>query len=263
MDSGLEGRTALVTGGTRGIGFAIASALRGEGMDVAILARDRDALDAAVNRLGDDHALGVVADLTDRAQVDRAVDEVVEWRGQLNVVVNNAGPPMQAGPIAELGDDNWMSTFDAKTMGAVRIARAVLPRIADDGSGRIINITGVTHRSLIPNAGITGMANGAMSAFTRYLAAEAAERRVLVNAVCPGLTRTEGWVERAEKIGAEQGISGEQFLANMVERLGLQLGRWAEPAEIANYVTFLASDLATFMTGQVLLVDGGQSKAVT
>lgn len=260
MESGLPGRTALITGGSRGIGFAIAEALSAEGVAVAIAARHRDQLDTAVERLGPDAvALPLVADLTERDSVDRMVAAAAEWRGGLNILVNNAGPIMQSGKISETADGPWADTFGTKAMGTIRASRAALNVLADDGSGRIINITGVTTKTLIPNAGISGITNAALTAFTRYLAAEAAGRRILVNAVCPGMTLTQGWYDRAQLLADQQKITRDAFFAGIVDQLGILAGRWAEPREIANTVVFLASDLASYITAQTITVDGGIS----
>lgn len=256
MDSGLTDRVALVTGATRGIGFAVARALRAEGARVAILARNKDDLDSAAAKLGGD-TLPVVADLTDRDAVDRAVEQVVDWGGALNVVVNNAGPLLRGGGVAELDDEPWLGAFDTKLMGMVRVCRAALPALATDGTGRIVNISGESAKTVMLNAGVTAATNAGVLALTKYLASEAAPRRVLVNAVVPGMTHTEGWQTRAEATG-----DADTFFAGTVERLGILTGRWAEPAEIANAVVFLASDLASYVTGATLVVDGGQAKGI-
>lgn len=260
MNTGLAGRVALVTGGTRGIGFAIAEALVAEGARVALLARTQADLDAAIGRLGGaDHAAGFAVDLNDPAAVDEAVDAAADWGGGINVVINNAGPPMQSGTVAELTDDPWMDTYRTKAGGMIRVARAAMRHLPDDGTGSIVNISGVTAASMIPNAGVTGMTNSAVQTFSKYLAAELGPRNIRVNALCPGMTLTEGWLTRGEGAAAAQGISRDEFFAGMVQRLGLVLGRWAEPREIANAAVFLASDLASFVTGQVLVADGGQA----
>lgn len=260
METGLKDRIAVVTGGTRGIGFAIAEGLVAEGARVALLARTKDDLDAAVERLGGAAcAAGFVADLTDPASVDAAIDAAAGWGGGINVVINNAGPPMQSGTVAELTDDPWMDTYRTKAGGMIRVARAAMRHLPDDGTGCIVNISGVTAVSMIPNAGVTGMTNSAVQTFSKYLAAELGPRNIRVNAVSPGMTLTEGWLSRGAGAAAAQGITPEEFFAGMVQRLGLVLGRWAQPREIANMAVFLASDLASFVTGQIVVVDGGQS----
>jgi 3-oxoacyl-[acyl-carrier protein] reductase len=152
--------------------------------------------------------------------------------------------------------------LDAKLLGFHRVASAALPLLSESGSGRIINVAGATAFTLVPNAGVTGITNSAVLALTNYLASEAAKRNVLVNAVSPGMTLTEGWISRHEAMGNGQGKTGEEVRDGMTAALGIRIGRWAETAEIANVVVFLASDLASYITGSVLEVDGGISKAV-
>jgi NAD(P)-dependent dehydrogenase (short-subunit alcohol dehydrogenase family) len=154
----------------------------------------------------------------------------------------------------------WSSTFDGKAMGMVRVSRAALAVIAEDGSGSIVNISGLTAATLIPNAGVTGVTNAGVQAFTGYLASEAAAKSVRVNAVCPGMTDTEGWRTRLAAMGEAQGKSAEDVRTGMTGMLGIRLGRWASPAEIASAVVFLASDAASYITGEVIRVDGGLVK---
>jgi 3-oxoacyl-[acyl-carrier protein] reductase len=264
MRAGLEGRVAIVTGGSRGIGLAVVRALSREGAHVVVLARGRSAdLDLAVATVeGPGEVVAIEADVTSRESVDRAVQRATEWRGALDVVVNNAGPPLTGGPIATVDDAVWANALDVKTLGAVRVSRAALPLLSDDGSGRIINVTGATAKAILPNAAVSAVANAALQAVTGYLATEAASRNVRVNAVCPRMTSTEGWAQRLEDMGAQQSRPADQVRRGFVEGLGIRVGRWASESEVADAVTFLASDRASYITGHVLVVDGSMTKAV-
>jgi 3-oxoacyl-[acyl-carrier protein] reductase len=260
----LKGRVALVTGASRGIGYAIAEAFYQHGARVAALARDKDALDAAVARIdASGSVLAVPADVTDTASVRAAVAAAHAWGGRLDVVVNCAGPQLTPAPLAETPDTVLTSYLDVKLMGFHRVASAALPLITDDGTGRIINIAGQTARTLVPNAGVTGITNAAVIALTSYLASEGAARHVLVNAISPGMTLTEGWISRHEAMAEQQGTSREAVRDGMTKGVGIRLGRWAETAEIAQAAVFLASDLSSYITGQVIEVDGGLTKSVT
>jgi 3-oxoacyl-[acyl-carrier protein] reductase len=262
MTTGLAGRVALVTGASRGIGFAIVRALAEEGVRVAALAREDTALKVAAGKLPrDTEILLVSADVTDSRSVASAVEQAHSWGGRLDIVVNCAGPQLTPSPLSQTPDTVIAEYLDVKLLGFHRVAAAALPVLSDSGAGRIINVAGQTARTLVPNAGVTGIANAAVIAFS-YLASEAAARNVLVNAISPGMTLTEGWLGKHEAMAEQQGRTADQVRDAMTAGAGIRLGRWAQPEEIARSVVFLASDLACYMTGRVLEVDGGLSKSV-
>jgi 3-oxoacyl-[acyl-carrier protein] reductase len=265
MTLGLQDRVALITGASRGIGYAIAKALQEQGVRVALIARDEDALKTAAATLpspGPNDVLTLGADVTDTESVRNAVAKAHSWGGRLDIVVNNAGPQLTPSPLTETPTEALASALDAKLLGFHRVASAALPLLSESGSGRIINIAGAAALTLVPNAGVTGITNAAVLAFTNYLASEATAKNVLVNAVSPGMTLTEGWTSRHEAMAQSQGKTAEEVRSGMTAATGIRIGRWADTAEIANAVVFLASDLASYMTGSVLEVDGGISKAV-
>ena len=263
METGLSGRVALVTGGSKGIGLAIAAALVAEGVHVALLARHEQELkDAAASLAGAGEVLTISADLTSRDAVEAAVATAAKWKDQLNVVVNNAGPPMRPGNVSDHDDSVWTDAFDIKLLGLLRVSRAAAPLLAEDGSGRIINIAGVTANTILPNGGVTAAVNAAVGALTSYLATEFAARKVTVNAVSPGMTDTDGWRQRLTAMGQAQGKTAEELQAGMTQGLAIRAGRWADPSEIGNLVTFLASDHGAYITGQSVIIDGGLVKSV-
>lgn len=262
----LTGRVALVTGASRGIGLAIVRALGEEGAKVVGLARDEAALKAAAadQANGDESELLLLsADVTSADSVKHAVERAHSWAGRLDIVVNCAGPQLTPSPLTQTPDAVLADYLNVKLLGFHRVASAALPLLSDTGTGRIINVAGQTARTLIPNAGVTGITNAAVIALTSYLASEAAARNVLVNAISPGMTLTEGWLGKLEAMAKQQGKTAEQVREAMSAGAGIRLGRWAETDEIAKCVVFLASDLASYMTGRVLEVDGGFSKAVS
>ena len=266
MTLGLDGRVALVTGASRGIGHAVARALQEHGVRVGLLARHEDPLRTATASLpaaDGQSALAVTADVTSQESVRSAVEKVHSWGGRLDIVVNCAGPQLSPSPLSQTADTELASYLDVKLIGFLRVASATLPLISDSGSGRIINIAGQTARTLVPNAGVTGITNAAVVALTSYLASEAVSRNVLVNAISPGMTLTEGWLTRHEAMATQQRTTSDAVRDKMTAAVGIRLGRWAGPHEIANVAVFLASDLSSYITGQVLEVDGGLSKSVT
>ena len=271
----LAGRVALVTGAGRyrGIGRAIVLRLADEGADVVVTARARDAstfppheqeigwkgiesVAEEVRGMGR-RALAVDCDVTDKDDLQRTVDAAVAELGGIDILVNNAALPSEAGaaPILEMTDENWYETVDVNLHGLYHTIRAVGREMVKGGGGSIINISSTAGRIGIPNYGAYCATKWAMHGLTQQLALELARQNIRVNIVCPGSTDTDmmdGTFGRYDEVaGQEPGTSKAAI------RRALLMGRQATVEEQAAVVAFLASDDSSYMTGQALNVDGG------
>jgi 3-oxoacyl-[acyl-carrier protein] reductase len=238
----LEGRVALVTGGTRGIGLAIAEALHGAGARVALTGRDAGTARDVAATVGAG-VLGVGCDVVDAAAVDRAVAEVEQGLGPVDILVNNAGITRD-NILLRLSEEDWDAVLDANLKGAFHTTKAVIKGMMKRRAGRIINIT-----SIVGLIGNKGQANYAASkagliGFTKSIAKEYASRNVLANCVAPGFIETD-----------MTNALPEEARASLFQAIAL--GRLGRPGDVADAVLFLASDLSGYITGQVLVVDGG------
>jgi 3-oxoacyl-[acyl-carrier protein] reductase len=241
MKVDLAGKVALVTGGTRGIGHAIAQALARAGARVAVLARDGGRAQQTAQTLGDGR--GYACDVADPGQVETAVAAVERDFGRVDVLVNNAGTTRD-NLLFRIGEEDWDTVLDTNLKGAFLVTKHAARGMIKRRWGRIVNIT-----SVVGIAGNKGQANYTASkagliGFTKAVSKELASRNVLVNAVAPGFIDTE--LTRA--------ITGEARAALIG---AIPLGRLGEGADVAAAVLFLASDFASYITGQVLVVDGG------
>jgi len=244
--SGLAGKVALVTGGSRGIGRAIVETLAADGADVTFFYRgDAEAANAVTAHAATQGwrvAAGQV-DVRDAAACEAAVERLVESRGGVQVLVNNAGV-IRDGLLAMLTPDDVQTVLDTNVGGLFNVTRAVVPHMVSKRTGTIVNLSSVS--AVKGGRGQTNYAasKGAVDAFTRALAVELASRRIRVNAVAPGVIETE-------MSQAVRELAGDEVKSRILLR------RYGQPQEIANAVWFLASELSQYVTGEVLHVDGG------
>ena len=270
MDLQLNGKAAIVGGGSRGIGKAIALGLAREGVDVAITSRNLESLRETAAEIAAETGQKIVplaCDVSDRAAVDKMVEDAVAALGGLHILVNSAslpgGSPGAIGSIDTIVDEELLNDFDTKYMGALRCARAALPHMKAAGWGRIINISGTNART--PGNLSGGARNTSLVHLTRTLALQFGRDGITVNCIHPGMTRTERTIgmmaARAEKEGgtpedAERRIFAPESPASNA------LGRMVDASEVANVAVFLASEQACAMTGELLNPNGGAVKAV-
>ncbi|MBN1241012.1 MAG: SDR family oxidoreductase [Gammaproteobacteria bacterium] len=263
MDLGLDGRAALITGASKGIGKAIARGLAEEGVDLALMARTGPVLESAAAEIAAATGVRVLAlptDIRDAGAVNAAVERARAELGTIHILVNNAGGPIKR-PERQITwpDSDWLDDVDTKTLGMLRVTQALLPHMPTDGTGRIVNISGIASVSVLTNALTHGLNNSAMNHVTSYLAADLAAARITVNAVIPGLIATEWRETWAENAARQRGVSREQFLERTCADWGIVAQRWGTMQEVSDAVVFLASDRASYINGARLTVDGGYS----
>ena len=256
MKLGLEGRRGLVTGGSKGLGAAIAKELVAEGARVAICARNEDEVLAAGEALGAAHAQA--ADVTDPEQVRDFVARSAEELGGIDFLVNNAGGA-HPGTFATLTDENWAADYDVKVFSLIRCCREVLPHMRSAGGGRIVNIGAVYSRYPDPTFFATSVNRAAGNSFTKALALEVAKDNILVNGVNIGFVITPQW-ENIHRRRAPD-VPREEFFDTFA-RQEVPLGRFGMPDEVSGLVAFLLGDRASYITGASIDVAGGMGRYV-
>ena len=246
MGGSLEGRVAIVTGAAQGIGKAIAKGLAAEGARIVVADLNRAEEAAAEFEAG----IGLTVDVADEAQVERMARDVVQRCGRIDILVNNAGlyASLQMRPFTEIPVEEWRHVMDVNVLSMFLATRAVVPHMRERGGGRIVNISSGTPFRGVPFLLHYVTSKGAIVALTRALAKELGRDDVLVNCVAPGFTMSDGVREHPEVIDALREVS--------VSARTLQ--RDQEPEDIVGAVVFLCGPGATFVTGQTIVIDGGQ-----
>ncbi|MCG8547844.1 MAG: SDR family oxidoreductase [Alphaproteobacteria bacterium] len=262
MDFNLNEKVALVTGGSRGIGKAIALALSEQGVSIALCGRTLETLDEAAEaiRANGVKAWPIQADVSRLDDVRGFVTKAAAAAGRVDILVNNAVTSLSA-PFDEQTDENWRYHVDVKLMAYIRCAREVLPHMQQQGWGRIVNIGGMTARITAPLRMTNGIVNAGVANFTKQFAGYAGPHNVTVNCVHPGYTMTERMMAGFQRRARDADVSVEKITEESVAEI--PMGRLIQPEDIASAAMFFCSPLADVITGQCIAVDGGSGTAVT
>lgn len=262
MDLGLNGKVALVTASSQGLGRAVALGLAREGARLSICSRD----EAAINAVADEirgfggEVLAQVADLTSPEEINRLVDSTVEQFGGIDVLVTNAGGP-PGGTFDRFQDDAaWDAAYNLTLMSAVRLIRATLPSMRSRGGGSIITMTSSSVKQPIPNLLLSNVFRAGVAALAKSLADDLAKEGIRVNNLVPGRISTQRIAQldqgNAEREGVDISVIRQRSLA------AIPMGRLGEPDEFADMAVFLASERASYITGSTFQVDGGQMRSL-
>lgn len=262
MDLGLKGKAALICGSSQGIGLAIAKALAAEGADIAINSRSPGKLAMLSKEIAEATGVRVTAipaDLTDPHAIDDVVDAAKAALGKVDILVTNTGGP-PSGPFEDHDAKVWRNAIAQNFESVVNLVREALPDMKERGWGRIINVTSISVKQPVAGLILSNAIRAGVTGFAKTIANEAGPFGVTVNNILPGFTRTERLGELASAIAGRTGATPESVYATWEEEV--PMGRLADPAELGALAAFLASEQASYITGQSIAVDGGWIKGL-
>ena len=262
MDLGLRGKVAFVAAASKGLGLAIAEELANEGAELVICARGKEALGKAAHRISQAtgrEVLALTGDVSKPETVTELTRAAIGRFGRIDILVTNAGGP-PSGKFESLTPEMWMLATELTLLSVVNLARAVLPGMKERGFGRIINVTSIAVKQPVGGLMLSNSLRSAVTGFARTLANETAESGITVNNILPGYTRTERVEQLSEATASREGITREQAVARWEAEIPMK--RLGEPREFAALAAFLASERASYITGQSIAVDGGWIKSL-
>lgn len=262
MELSLKGRTAFVTGASRGIGRAIALAYGAEGVNVGLFGRDVERCNAVAAELREKHkvkAAVVELDLADPTAIKPAVDKAIGELGSVDILVNCAGGAYR-GRLADIPDDLWEAYFAVKPLGLIRMTRETMPYLKKSDQARVIHISGTRGREPHGVQVMSGPINLGTLSITKAMANEFGPAGVTVNAICPGSTDTGRWTELVKVAARDRGISEADAEKQLVA--DVPMGRVVKPQDISDLAVFLASARAGMITGTSINVDGGRTRGI-
>jgi NAD(P)-dependent dehydrogenase (short-subunit alcohol dehydrogenase family) len=263
MDLELKGKRAIITGGSVGIGLAVAHALAAEGVDIAIVARDKERLEreaGEISRVHRVHAIGVSADVSRAVDIERAIARVSSTFDGVDILINNAGTGTSE-TIMEAPDDKWQYFWDLHVMAAVRCSRAVVPLMKKRGGGVILNTASICAKQPLGYEPIYNTTKAALVMFSKCLANELIKENIKVNAVNPGLILTPDWKKTAGILTQGTDTTVDQYL-DKIAKDNAPIGRFATPEELAHFYVFLCSARSSYCVGSSYYVDGGWLRTV-
>ena len=263
MDLELKNKVAVVTGGSVGIGLAIAEGLAAEGVNLVMVARGADRVKTEADRVANEYgvkAIGLAADIAKAAEVDQVVAATVSAFEGADILINNAGTGSNE-TIIEAPDEKWQYYWDLHVMAAVRLARGLVPHMRKRGGGIVLHNASICASQPLWYEPIYNTTKAALMMFSKTLATEVVKDNIRVNTVNPGLILTPDWIKTAKQLTADKGGDWEGYLAS-VAREHAPINRFGTPQELASFFVFLCSNRASYSVGSTYYVDGGMLKTV-
>ncbi len=263
MDLELKGKVAVVTGGSVGIGLAIAEGLAAEGVDLVLAARGAERIQDEARRIAGRYGVraeGVACDVSTREGTDALIDAAKAAFGGADILINNAGSGSNE-TVMEAADDKWQAYWELHVMAAVRLARGIAPLMKGRGGGVILHNASICAVQPLWYEPIYNTTKAALMMFSKCLATELVGDNIRVNCVNPGLVLTPDWIKTAKQLTAETGGDWQGYLDGIAREFA-PIKRFASPAEIANMFVFLSSERASYSVGSTYFVDGGWLKSV-